>query len=231
MTRPTALLLWLVVALPALPQTKSLARGPHRIEITLERMEGTAWRAIDPGLVLDSGDRIRFRFRANFDGYLYVMNEGTSGAYTLLFPREETGRENNIQSGKEYLVPATEAWFRIAGPPGHDIVYWLVSPVVLATGQPPAYRPLPPPPKTPPPRENLLPRCDDAIFRARGLCVDSSAGPKNVTGKEALPENLAGVEGLTARELIIMRQEKAAVLSSPAPLAGPVVYEFRLAHK
>ena len=89
-------------AKPPAPR-KTLARGAHRIEITLERQEGEAWRAVDPGLVLDSGDRVRFRFRANFDGYLYVMNEGTSGAYTLLFPREETGRENNIRAGKEYL--------------------------------------------------------------------------------------------------------------------------------
>jgi hypothetical protein len=223
---------WLVVAaaLPALPQAKSLARGPHRIELTLERREGSAWRAIDPGLVLETGDRVRFRFRANFDGYLYVMNQGTSGAYSLLFPREETGQQNNIRSGKEHQVPATEAWFRIAGPPGYDLVYWLVSPAPLGA-QAPAYRPLPPPPKTPPPPQNLLPRCDDAIFRARGLCVDSSAGPRNITGQQALPENLAGVKGAAPRELIIMRRENSAVLSSPTPLTGPVIYEFRLAHK
>ena len=230
MSRLATLALLLAAAVPALPQSKTLARGAHRIEVTLERLEDTAWRAVDPGLVLASGDRVRFRFRANFDGYLYVMNQGTSGAYTLLFPREETGRENNIRSGKEYLVPATEAWFRIAGPPGYDIVYWLVSPVALP-GQQPPYRPLPPPPQTPPPPQNLLPRCDDAIFRARGLCVDSSAGPKNITGKEALPENLAGVPGAASRELIIMRKENQSVLSSPAPLAGPIIYEFRLAHK
>jgi hypothetical protein len=60
------------------------------------------------------------------------MNHGTSGNYSLLFPRDETGRENRIESGKEYRIPATEAWFRIDGPPGHDIVYWLVSPLPLA---------------------------------------------------------------------------------------------------
>ena len=118
---------------------------------------------------------MRFRFRANFDGYLYVMNYGTSGSYSLLFPREETGRENNVKSGKEYLVPATQAWFRIDGPPGHDIVYWLVSPVALAS-KPPGYVPLPPPPKRTPPPKTLLPRCDDSIFRARGLCIDPRAG-------------------------------------------------------
>jgi hypothetical protein len=233
MNRPIAVLILLAVQLPVLGQSKSLSRGPHRMEITLERIEGSVWRAVDPGLVLSTDDRVRFRFRTNFDGYLYVMNYGTSGNYTLLFPREETGRQNNLRAGREYLVPATEAWFRIAGPPGYDIVYWLVSPVVLGgqEGKGPAYVPLPPPPKQKQPPENLIPRCDDTIFQARGTCIDSSAGPRKLSGKDALPENLAGVRGATSRELIIMRQQNQALLSSPVPLSGPVIYEFRLAHK
>ncbi len=192
------------------------------MEITLERLERAEWRAIDPGLVLEPGDRVRFRFRANFDGYLYVTNQGTTGAHTMLFPREETGRDNNVKAGRDYLVPATQAWFRVAGPPGYDIVYWLVSPLPLGA--------VPPPPKkTAPPR--LIPRCDDAIFRARGDCIDSAAGPRSVTGKETLPENLAGVPGAASRELVIMRQQKQSTVSSPVALDGPVLYEFRLAHR
>lgn len=205
---------------------------PQRMEITLERQEGSEWEIIDPGLVLDKGDRVRFRFRTNFDGHLYVMNQGTSGSYELLFPREETGRENKIEAGQEYRIPATQAWFRIDGPPGQDIVYWLVTPLALATGDSGAsYVPLPPPPKQTPPPENLLPRCDEAILRARSICVDSSAGPRGVTGKEALPENLAGVPGTSSRELVIMRKQDSSLISSPTPLKGPVLYEFRLAHR
>ena len=117
---------------PAKPQ------AAQRMEITLERQQGSQWKAVDPGFVFDKGDRVRFRFRANFDGYLYVTDYGTSGNYSLLFPREETGRENRIESGKEYQVPATQAWFRIDGPPGHDIVYWLVSPMAVSNGAEPA---------------------------------------------------------------------------------------------
>ena len=39
---------------------------------------------------------MRFRFRTNFDGYLYVTNLGTSGKYEQLFPRQETGQDNRI---------------------------------------------------------------------------------------------------------------------------------------
>ena len=207
------------------PAPKS--RSPQRMEITLERQEGAAWKAVDPGFVFERGDRVRFRFSANFDGYLYVMDYGTSGKYTLLFPREETGRENKMESAKEYRIPATEAWFRIDGPPGHDIVYWLVSPVPLAE----AGGGLPPLPKEKQPPKTLLPRCDDSIFRARGLCIDSSAGVRAVPETEELPENLKDVGRARSRELIIMRKDESSLVSSTAPLTGPAVYEFRLAHK
>jgi hypothetical protein len=219
------------VACPLAAQTAPPSRDPQRVEITLERREGSAWRAVDPGLVAASGDRVRFRFRANFDGYLYVMNYGTSGAYTLLYPREETGRDNRVNAGVEYMVPSTEAFFRIAGPPGQDIVYWLLSPVKLEDGKAAAAIPLPAPPKTNAPPRTLMPRCDDAMFRARGECIDSSAGMRALTEKDRLPENLSGVPGAASRELVIVRKQNQVLVSSPTPLEGPVIYEFRLAHR
>ena len=201
------------------------------MEITLERYEGGQWKVIDPGLVLEKGDRVRFRFQANFNGYLYVMNQGTSGRYDLLFPREETGRQNRIEAGREYRVPATEAWFRIDGPPGYDIVYWLVTPMTLGGESGSAYMPLPPPPEKAPPPAHLLPRCDDSIFRARGICVDSSAGPRSVGDAADLPKNLSGVHDVTSRELVIMRKKDSSLISAPVSLTGPILYQFRLAHK
>jgi hypothetical protein len=78
----------------------------------------------------------------------------------------------------------------------------------------------------------LIPRCDDTILRARGDCVDSSAGPKLVPRGTAIPQNLTA-QGATAaqRDLLFMRQKNTAVISSQEPLTGPIVYEFRLAHR
>jgi Domain of unknown function (DUF4384) len=205
------------------------AQGPNRIELTLERQESGNWRAVDPGLVFDTGDRVRFRFHANFDGYLYVVNQATSGNYETLFPRQDTGEQNRIEAGKEYVVPATQGWFRITGPPGYDVLYWLVTP--LALGAQPKYQPLPPPPKSGPVPPRLTPRCDDTIFKARGECVDTSAGPKGVKPAEKLPENLSGVPGAASRELMFIRKQKSSVVASPAPFGGPVIYEFRVAHR
>ena len=216
-----------VAAALAFPQTRTLTEGVHRMELVLERLEKDTWKTIDPGLVLAQGDRVRFKFRTNFDGYLYVMNQGTGGSYEQLFPREETGQDNHVLASREYQVPATSGAFRVAGPPGHDIVYWLVSPARLTDS---GTHPQPLPKKSADP--TLIPRCDDTILRARGDCVDSSAGPKLVPRDTAIPQNLTA-QGATAaqRDLLFMRQKNTAVISSQEPLTGPIVYEFRLAHR
>jgi hypothetical protein len=221
----------IALTLPLPGQTNS-QQGSYRMEISLERREAGAWHTVDPGLVLEQNDRVRFRFHTNFDGYLYVMNQSTSGTYSMLFPGEETGRENQIHAGKDYAVPATETLFRIAGPPGHEIVYWMVTPAELRTGEENHYVPLPhPPPKEKRAPSNMTPRCDDALFRARGACIDTSAGPKNVTSRELLPDNLAQVPSGGSGDLMFLRKQNTAVVSSPVPLKGPVIYEFHLAHR
>ena len=215
----------------AFAQSRVMTQGANRMEIQLERYDSGTWRTIDPGLVLAQGDRVRFRFRTNFDGYLYVMNQSTSGKYEQLFPREETGTENKITAGTEYHVPATNTVFRVAGPPGHEIVYWMITPARL-TDAAPEYKPLPPPPSPRPAPSNLIPRCDDAILKARGNCIDSSAGPKLVPRGEDIPSNLkSAAPQQNPRDLLFMRQKDTAVISSPTPLTGPVIYEFRIAHK
>jgi hypothetical protein len=233
MNRLSCLLASAALAFPgaAVPQSRVMTQGSSRMEIMLERMDGAAWRTIDPGLVLNQGDRVRFRFRTNFDGYLYVMNQSTSGKYEQLFPREETGTDNVLKGGQEYYVPATKTVFRIAGPAGYETVYWMVTPARL-TDTAPEYKPLPPPPSPRPVPSSLIPRCDDALLKARGDCIDSSAGPKLVPRGADIPPNLqTAAKPQNPRDLVFLRQKDTAVISSPTPLTGPVIYEFRLAHR
>jgi hypothetical protein len=224
-TLPAAMLACLPAALP---QSHKMAQGPHKMEITLERFDLGTWHAIDPSLVLAEGDKLRFRYRTNFDGFLYVTNQTSSGTYEQLFPRQETGQDNRIVNGKDYQVPSNSADFKVAGPPGYEVVYFLVTPSKMSTGAPPM-APVPPDFKVKPPL--LIPRCDDTILRARGDCVDHSAGPNLVPRGAELPQNLADAADQGRRDLMFMRQSDKAVISSPAPLNGPVIYEFRLAHK
>jgi len=209
-------------------QTHTMGEGSHRMELMLERLDGNTWRPIDPGLVLNQGDRVRFKFRTNFDGFLYVMDQATSGKYEQLFPRLDTGQENRIAASHEYLVPATSAAFRIAGPAGYEIVYWLVTPARITEGIP---RTTPAAPPATRPAPVLIPRCDDTVLKARGDCVDSSAGPKLIPRGQQIPPHLADPFDKGPRDLMFLRQKDTSVISSPEPLTGPVMYEFRLAHR
>lgn len=208
-------------------QAPAQAQEPQRVKLLVDRQDGSAWKEVNSALVFNSGDKVRFRVSANFAGYLYVMNHGTSGGYELLFPRSDTGADNRMEASKEYVVPASQGWFKVNGPAGQDVIYWLVSPVELSN----RYKPLPPPPARPEPPGSMKPRCDDSIFKARGECIDDSAGVKPVKPGETLPSNLAGIAGATPRELLFMQDQGGTVLSSPSPLSGPVVYELRLSHR
>ena len=231
-----ALLFWVVFrAAPSMAQTQTFARNSQHLEIVLELKKDGDWHPIDPGRILDQGDLLRFRVRSDFDGYLYVMNLGTSGQYSLLFPREDTGRMNRMETSKECLVPALDGSFQITGPSGYEIVYWLVSPVELnedTARSKSTYVPLPPPPaKTAKPPVTLIPRCDDTLFRARGECIDSSAGPRSITDPKELPENLSTLPEATSRELAFIKKDNSTLVSSSESMKGPVIFEFRIAHR
>ena len=45
------------------------------------------------------------------------------------------------------------------------------------------------------PKIKITPRCDDSILKARGDCIDSSAGPKLVPREVDLPQPLADAAG------------------------------------
>lgn len=193
----------------------------QKLEITIERREQGAWKVTDPGHVFREGDQLRFRFTSNQPGYLYVVNEGTSGEQATLFPSEDAGTDNKIEAGREYLIPSKSGAFRVTGPQGYDTVYWVLSPVRI--GEPAKYRPLPPPPKPNQVPTNLTPRCDDTVLRARGECVDAGGGLK--------PNP---VNGLQSRELFFVRKGDQSIVSVPpvkTSANAPVTYQFRIAHQ
>lgn len=206
-------LLLLLVSLGAVAQ--------QRLEIVIEKREAGAWKSVDPAHVFVDGDQLRFRFTSNQAGYLYVINEGTSGEQSTLFPSFEAGMDNRIEPAREYIVPATAGAFRVNGPTGYDTVYWILSPVRI--GEPAKYRPLPPPPLPGKVPSNLSPRCDGPVLQARGECLDAAAGLK------ANP-----VQGLVPRELLFLRKGDQSIISVP-PLrvatSAPVTYQFRIAHR
>jgi hypothetical protein len=198
------------------------------LEIAIEQQIGGQSVPMAPKHVFDSGDTIRVRVTSHFDGYLYVMDQGTSGRFSTVFPSAAAGNDNQVHQGQSYLIPSTtDGWFQISGPAGFDVLYILLSPEPIAPPSAASFA-------APGPVSSLKPRCNDAVFRARGDCIDPLAGAAPVPAGEPLPAPIAPLAGSASRDITITRQKDAVTVTGPAsktaPQTGPLIYTFRLAH-
>jgi hypothetical protein len=91
--------------------TKPPAAGPLGIRYSvLKRNAAGVYQEVDVDSTFHSGDRIRLEAQANTTGYLYVVAQGSSGAWQVLFPsREVAGGSNQVNRGETRLVPGGNA--------------------------------------------------------------------------------------------------------------------------
>ena len=206
--RSTWFVLALALAVPAIGDEA----GKSYVQVTLERQDGTAWRAVDPRTILQPKDKIRFRFATSFPGYLYVFNRASDGNTEKLYPNEELAN-NRVEPGQSYVLPSQAGNYVVDGPPGYDITHWIVTPEPLSTL----------PSTSDMPRSEILntliPRCREGGLRPRGGCLDDRAGPQP-------PKD----SPLKARNIKIDKSADARI-TAPTEKPGPIVYEFRVAHQ
>ena len=88
---------------------------------------------VDPSKEFQTGDRVRFAFESNIDGYLYVAQQGTSGNWTVLFPNPDiNGGRNAVKRFQEYSIP-DDGYFEMRPPSGTEKVFVFLSREPLAT--------------------------------------------------------------------------------------------------
>jgi serine/threonine-protein kinase len=88
---------------------------------------------VDLGTRFKTGDDVRFAFESNTDGFLYVIIQGSSGKWDVLYPNPEiNGGRNQIKKGQELLIPNGD-WFSFDGPAGSEQIYVLLSKEQLST--------------------------------------------------------------------------------------------------
>ncbi len=210
---------------PAKPET--------RTEVKIEKQAAGKPVPMSPQHVYASGDMIRIRFRTNSDGFLYVVNRDTKNQLTVLFPRDETGRDNQVHAGTEYVIPSTaDGWFRIQGEPGYDTAYFVLSPTDLTMpGKPTASETTRTPLTAEPPLSTLRPRCDDALFRSRGECMDSDSGARGLAPAEKVPTGVTSDGKMISRDLTFIRKPDSTVILAKPSTDSYVVYEFRIPHQ
>lgn len=230
--RRTGLAVAVAITAPLLAQAQGQAELNHRIDLILEKKEGSQVRIVDPTYVFSDGDKLRFRLKSAVKGFLYVMDQGSSGSWQQLFPRDELTQSREVIAGKDYIVPASgSGWFAVTGPAGYDNIYFLVSPIDLGRKLPGASAPHESSEADAAALASATPRCNDEMFRMKGECLDTNAGLKPMDKGEVLPDRLPQVQTVTSRDLIIVGSEKDTSISSTQPFDAPAVYRFRIAHK
>jgi len=96
----------------AVPVTQAAYRpqGPHPalgLRYTILKKKGEEQAEADADGTFHAGDRIRLAVEANDDGYLYVVNRGSSGTWKLLFPSPEIkDGDNRVQKRVRYEIPS-----------------------------------------------------------------------------------------------------------------------------
>ncbi len=60
-----------------------------------------------------SGDRIHLHFRSNTSGHVLLVQLGSSGRSSVLFPDPKKGlSENRLRAQEDHVLPSTERWFK-----------------------------------------------------------------------------------------------------------------------
>lgn len=87
---------------------------------------GSRWNAeeVSPDKTFRTGDRVQIQVEANEDGYLYIIQRGTSGDWTVLFPAKEiNGGKNRVTAMEPVRIPNGRAFFTFSGSPGTEKVF------------------------------------------------------------------------------------------------------------
>ena len=204
---------------------KTAASNRPALRITLEKKtkDGKV-EAVASDHVFEQGDTVHFKLQSDFDGYLYVMDQGTSGRFASVFPSAEAGSNNRVSQGQMFSIPSIdESWFEINGPAGFDVLYFLLSPESIATPPASAF-------VAPGPISSMRPRCNDAVFKARGECTDINAGPAPLPKDAPLPAPLEPIASMASRDITVVKKQGGVQVGSSANKTAPVIYTFRMAH-
>ncbi len=106
-------------------QTSS-AQVRFGVRYSVMKVAGLDMVEVSPKSRFRKGDRIQLKVQVNNDGYLYVVHQGTSGAWRVMYPPAGSEKgANQVVAAKQYLVP--DALMKFDGNPGTERLFLIVS--------------------------------------------------------------------------------------------------------
>lgn len=93
----------------------------------LRRIEENRFTEVSPDTVFQTGDAVKLQVEVNERAYLYVIAQGTSGSWDVVFPRPDHGETKHIvERGEKQEVPRGRPW-TLEEPRGAEKIFLLVS--------------------------------------------------------------------------------------------------------
>lgn len=107
--------------------TAAMHRLGLRCSLLLRGMDGR-YIEVPSNSVFHSGDHIRLSLLANSPGYIYVIQQGSSGAWSPVFPPPGSAADaNKIAAGELQMVPGGTRAFAFDKTPGDEKLYVILS--------------------------------------------------------------------------------------------------------
>jgi hypothetical protein len=94
-------------------------------KVTIELSRNGKLSFVKPTFKFRSGDKIRLRLRTNFEGYVSVLNLGSSGNIHTLYPVQ--GSDNYVRPTSDYQIPGGNGWIVFDNNPGTEIISVIMS--------------------------------------------------------------------------------------------------------
>jgi hypothetical protein len=92
-----------------------------------QRTDECGFAPVSPHKRFGRGDSLRFGVESNHTGYLYILQRGTSGETTVLYPHPEmAGGDNLLRRGSELTIPG-RGWFIFDENPGREEIVFIIS--------------------------------------------------------------------------------------------------------
>ncbi len=106
----------------------SVTRKPLGVRLSILKVgESGQTTEVAPDTSFQPGDRVRLNIQVSENGYLYIINRGSSGTWTQLFPSPEMPNASNVVvPGVTYSVPPDRN-FVISNPPGEEKLFIILS--------------------------------------------------------------------------------------------------------
>ena len=99
--------------------------GQPGTKVTIELLRDGKLKFVKPTSKFKSGDKIRLRFATNFDGYIRILNVGSSGRVSLLFPYK--GANDRITPSTDFQIPNNNDWIVFDDTPGTEMLTVILS--------------------------------------------------------------------------------------------------------